>query len=393
MNGGRRSGQAGTKRVAVIAGALSCLRNMEQNHDEKQGASKTAGATVILGWDEVFGLHLQVRGGQEEARRVAEFLTDREIEARADAEGTDRLRRDGFERVMLCEAGRNAENERELRGLLFENGCAVEPTEGVETVDCPYGERLLPLLRRGSYFDDPKPLSAAELGLGAEADGPELLRLAADREFDFSWLSDAVWAPVWAWLLLGELKPPGTTELLLALLNRLEMKEGDDAASEVLPKVFGRIGHEVAPALTAVLRDESRPISPRWAAVSGLANIAVAWPEARSEVVGILTAQLEEQAVWDAGVNGMIVDALIQLDAVESAAAIERAFQAKRVDETITGDWDDVQVELGLKEAPEFVPGIGLYGSLPVRREGPKVGRNDPCPCGSGKKFKKCCGG
>ena len=26
------------------------------------------------------------------------------------------------------------------------------------------------------------------------------------------------------------------------------------------------------------------------------------------------------------------------------------------------------------------------------RRETPKVGRNDPCPCGSGKKFKRCCG-
>jgi uncharacterized protein len=26
------------------------------------------------------------------------------------------------------------------------------------------------------------------------------------------------------------------------------------------------------------------------------------------------------------------------------------------------------------------------------RRAGAKVGRNDPCPCGSGKKFKKCCG-
>ncbi len=25
-------------------------------------------------------------------------------------------------------------------------------------------------------------------------------------------------------------------------------------------------------------------------------------------------------------------------------------------------------------------------------RESPKVGRNDPCPCGSGKKYKKCCG-
>jgi preprotein translocase subunit SecA len=27
-----------------------------------------------------------------------------------------------------------------------------------------------------------------------------------------------------------------------------------------------------------------------------------------------------------------------------------------------------------------------------IRREAPKVGRNDPCPCGSGKKYKKCCG-
>ncbi len=26
------------------------------------------------------------------------------------------------------------------------------------------------------------------------------------------------------------------------------------------------------------------------------------------------------------------------------------------------------------------------------RREGPKIGRNEPCPCGSGKKYKKCCG-
>ena len=25
-------------------------------------------------------------------------------------------------------------------------------------------------------------------------------------------------------------------------------------------------------------------------------------------------------------------------------------------------------------------------------RTGPKVGRNDPCPCGSGKKYKHCCG-
>ncbi len=28
----------------------------------------------------------------------------------------------------------------------------------------------------------------------------------------------------------------------------------------------------------------------------------------------------------------------------------------------------------------------------PVRRDTPKLGRNDPCSCGSGKKFKKCHG-
>ena len=28
----------------------------------------------------------------------------------------------------------------------------------------------------------------------------------------------------------------------------------------------------------------------------------------------------------------------------------------------------------------------------PIRNKGPRVGRNDPCPCGSGKKYKKCCG-
>lgn len=29
----------------------------------------------------------------------------------------------------------------------------------------------------------------------------------------------------------------------------------------------------------------------------------------------------------------------------------------------------------------------------PLVREEPKTGRNDPCPCGSGRKFKRCCGG
>ena len=34
----------------------------------------------------------------------------------------------------------------------------------------------------------------------------------------------------------------------------------------------------------------------------------------------------------------------------------------------------------------DFVP------DRPMVRETPRIGRNDPCPCGSGKKYKKCCG-
>ncbi len=45
----------------------------------------------------------------------------------------------------------------------------------------------------------------------------------------------------------------------------------------------------------------------------------------------------------------------------------------------------------------ELVDGSWIFtktlreGPAPVKAA-PKVGRNDPCPCGSGKKFKKCCG-
>ena len=44
--------------------------------------------------------------------------------------------------------------------------------------------------------------------------------------------------------------------------------------------------------------------------------------------------------------------------------------------------------------APEGAigPSSSPRSSKPLQREEPKVGRNDPCPCGSGKKYKKCCG-
>ncbi len=38
------------------------------------------------------------------------------------------------------------------------------------------------------------------------------------------------------------------------------------------------------------------------------------------------------------------------------------------------------------RDFPDFRP------AAPIRHAAPAVGRNDPCPCGSGRKYKKCCG-
>ena len=46
----------------------------------------------------------------------------------------------------------------------------------------------------------------------------------------------------------------------------------------------------------------------------------------------------------------------------------------------------DHEQELRAEGAPE------QHHVQPVVHDGPRIGRNAPCPCGSGKKYKKCCG-
>jgi uncharacterized protein len=49
-------------------------------------------------------------------------------------------------------------------------------------------------------------------------------------------------------------------------------------------------------------------------------------------------------------------------------------------------------IEANLPEIYRFFLPLRKSGVEPVKREAPKTGRNDDCPCGSGKKYKKCCG-
>ena len=49
--------------------------------------------------------------------------------------------------------------------------------------------------------------------------------------------------------------------------------------------------------------------------------------------------------------------------------------------------WDGILTE---EKRKELYHACKISGT--VKREGRKVYPNDPCPCGSGKKYKKCCG-
>jgi SWIM/SEC-C metal-binding protein len=54
---------------------------------------------------------------------------------------------------------------------------------------------------------------------------------------------------------------------------------------------------------------------------------------------------------------------------------------------------NDIQVLVGVEpDKTEDISDVErILAPLTPALAGPKVGRNDPCPCGSGKKFKKCC--
>ncbi len=84
------------------------------------------------------------------------------------------------------------------------------------------------------------------------------------------------------------------------------------------------------------------------------------------------------QAIKEEGMHSVLSEAPIEMLHPKSggmAAAAEPAAPARNpASDPFPG-----------RRAPE--------AAVPERRESPKVGRNDPCPCGSGKKYKKCCAG
>ncbi len=79
------------------------------------------------------------------------------------------------------------------------------------------------------------------------------------------------------------------------------------------------------------------------------------------------------------------------IEEMETWACFQTPVQQKKHDKAL-GRVLDSQIKKAAKRMAN--PDAPLYepeSSQPLRRTTPKVGRNDPCPCGSGKKYKKCC--
>jgi preprotein translocase subunit SecA len=90
--------------------------------------------------------------------------------------------------------------------------------------------------------------------------------------------------------------------------------------------------------------------------------------------------------VTDLIFRARVVGPMEQRSAYNVSAATHETSQSYGVSENLreTGGGE-------MAEAASQAQGEGAKVKT-ITREAPKVGRNDPCPCGSGKKYKKCCG-
>jgi hypothetical protein len=290
-----------------------------------------------------------------------------------------------------------------------------------------------------SYLGEAWPAEAvAELDAHAEALAPllvqELVALAAEPE---PVAADPEWALhliAMHWLAVRrDARAYGPLLAIGALDGHLVM---DELLGDVVHQSYGRClaavcDGNLAP-LRALVENAGASIWVRMAALDGWAVRVLEGQADRAELMAYLADLGErEAAAMKADPNRQAdPDELTLLDAVATLAAdlsgsemhdqLRGWFDAGLLNPEFA-DWEwmqeqmdtamvehiremrdsgrgfptDLQAELAWwyePEVDEVDEEAEAPPQLPYIRETPKVGRNDPCPCGSGKKYKKCCG-
>ena len=252
-----------------------------------------------------------------------------------------------------------------------------------------YAPPVSKLLTLGDVRGESAWLDYQALGLGPEHI-PELIRMALDEELHWGdSSSDEIWAPIHAWRALGRLRAEEAVKPLTLLLAWIDERNADWMLED-LPDVFCRIGPPAVPILANYLDDDEHGLFARTAAARALKEIASSYPEARDNCIAALMETLERFEELDRELNAFLVGNLADLGANEASSLIGRAFAAGRVNEGIVGSWEYIQAELDRSGLEVLEPRLAELDKLEAQQHLNEIGRNDPCWCGSGKKYKYC---
>jgi len=174
----------------------------------------------------------------------------------------------------------------------------------------------------------------------------------------------------------------------------------DDALAEEVGYFFGSLGEPVLPLLEAHLRDAESDPNIRAGVAESLKLMVETHPELQEQCIALLSAALPLEEHPEVAVY--LITALMDLGAEDAYPLIEEAYLQERVDDSLLSlaevqSFFEMPITLS-EEAVPTVPDASVEEvQTPEEVRTPfvsekSVGRNDPCPCGSGKKYKKCCG-
>jgi yecA family protein len=210
----------------------------------------------------------------------------------------------------------------------------------------PAGSDLLDMILGLPKPDWNERVDYTALGVGP-AHESELIGIATDPTLLQAEMHSAEsWAPVHAVRSLGELRSDRAVAPLLEALASGAMD--DDWMAHEVPEALAAIGSPAVSPLLAFAGDRSRGFYARMVAVEGLGAIGGRRDADRQACIDGLTRILEGSGDEDPSFNAMVIGELVELDARDAAPVIRSAFEADRVDLMHMGDWEDVQIELGL---------------------------------------------
>ena len=115
----------------------------------------------------------------------------------------------------------------------------------------------------------------------------------------------------------------------------------------------------------------------------GLRGYAQVDPKVEYKREGMRTFDL----MWK-GIAERVVDVVYRIEQVEESALRSTWHETAAVHAEAESAAQLAAQQAGPAEAQRSEPAR----AEPIRNMAQRVGRNDPCPCGSGKKFKNCCG-